>query len=82
MRKGTYRVKTLTREQGEQVNIHQMVTIDKIKQEAESIIDTLNDLYLSGVNVCKGCKYEHFASCPNERVIAVCPDRIKAFTNQ
>jgi hypothetical protein len=59
-----------------------MVTIDNIKQEAESIIDTLNNLYLSGVNVCKGCKYEHFTSCPNERVIAVCPDRIKAFTNK
>ncbi len=41
----------------------------------------VNDLYRKGVNLCRGCVYEHYASCIEERIIACVQQRLYYLKN-
>lgn len=41
--------------------------------------EQINALYAKDVNICKGCKYEHAASCTSER-FAICTEQANRHT--
>lgn len=38
-------------------------------------------LYDKGINICKGCEYERYAACGNDRV-SVCNKQLEKYNNQ
>lgn len=45
------------------------------------IHQAIDNLYKSGINICKGCQFEHTASCGEDRA-NFCQERIKKHNNE